>query len=201
MRPFRWCIGAALCCVFDPFFAVPGLAQSNTDLHLTLRRSSTSAVRTYAPVDHRAGAPPAQPGNLVVPPEYRQVVEMMLLKSPTFRRQCQRVANTARLVVAMTFDARRRQREAVAITRLLRTDAGFLRAMVEINDPVRQTELIAHELEHVIEYLDGIDLASKADLPSSGVHRAVVEGRRSIFETSRAVEIGLKVAREVRDRP
>jgi hypothetical protein len=199
MRPLRWCIGAALCCVFDPFVAVPGLAQSNTNLHLTLLRSSTSAVRTYAPVDHRAGAPPAQPGNLVVPPEYRQVVASMLLKSPTFRRQCQRVANTARLVVSMTFDTRRRHLETVALTRMLRSDAGFLRAMVEINDPVRQIELIAHELEHVIEHLDGIDLASKSEVPSSGVHRTVLDGRRPIFETSRAIEVGQKVAREVRD--
>jgi hypothetical protein len=201
MRPSHWCIGAALCCVFDLCGAVPGFAQSNTSLHRTLVRSSTSAVRTYAPADHRTGAPPVQPSNLVVPPEYRQVIEAMLLKSPTFRRQCQRIANTPRMVVSMTFDTRLRRPEVLAITRMLRTDAGFLRALVQINQPVRQTELIAHELEHVIEYLDGIDLASKAEQPSSGVHRIVVEGRRILFETSRAIEVGLKVAREIRDTP
>jgi hypothetical protein len=201
MRLSRWCIGAALFCVFDLCGAVQGFAQSNTGLHVTVLRSSTSAVRTYAPIDHRTGAPPTLPSNLVVPPDYREVVEAMLLKSPTFRRQCQRIADTPRMVVAMTFDARQKHPELLAITRLLRTDAGFLRAMVEIKEPVRRTELIAHELEHVIEHLDGIDLATKADQPSSGVRRVVVEGRRPIFETSRAIEVGLKVAREIRDTP
>jgi hypothetical protein len=55
-------------------------------------------------------------------------------------------------------------------------------------------ELVAHELEHVIEQLDRIDLPSKAALPDSGVHSLA----GNMFETTRATRVGLKVAQEVR---
>jgi hypothetical protein len=57
-------------------------------------------------------------------------------------------------------------------------------------------ELIAHELEHVIEQLDQIDLASLAALRDTGVRHAQGEG--VVFETARATQVGLKVTREVR---
>jgi hypothetical protein len=55
-------------------------------------------------------------------------------------------------------------------------------------------ELLAHELEHIIEQLDGIDLAAKAAVARSGV-RECVDGS---FETSRAVRVGTLVALEAR---
>ena len=58
-------------------------------------------------------------------------------------------------------------------------------------------ELIAHEMEHVIEQLDEIDLPSLADLPDTGVHHTLSAG--VTFETSRAAQTGLRVAREVRE--
>ena len=67
---------------------------------------------------------------------------------------------------------------------------------MEINPLGDFTELLAHELEHVIEQLDGIDLAAKAAVANSGV-RSCTDGT---FETSRAVRIGTVVALEARDR-
>ena len=71
---------------------------------------------------------------------------------------------------------------------------GQLVASVEINPYGDFTELLAHELEHVIEQLDGIDLAAKATVASSGV-RNCADGT---FETSRAVRVGTLVALEAR---
>ena len=73
-------------------------------------------------------------------------------------------------------------------------DGGQLIASVEINPYGDFTELLAHELEHVIEQLDGIDLAAKATVARSGV-RNCADGT---FETSRAVRVGALVALEAR---
>jgi hypothetical protein len=59
-------------------------------------------------------------------------------------------------------------------------------------------ELIAHELEHVIEQLDGVDLAAKADTDSSSVKRG--DTPEPAYETVRATRMGLAVAAEVRQR-
>ena len=67
-------------------------------------------------------------------------------------------------------------------------------ATVAINPRGDFTELLAHELEHVIEQLDGIDLAVKASVANSGV-RSCVDGT---FETSRAVRVGSVVAVQAR---
>jgi hypothetical protein len=66
--------------------------------------------------------------------------------------------------------------------------------VVEIMDHDNQEELIAHELEHVIEQLDGIDLHALASRPATGVH-VCADGA---FETTRAVKVGRAVAGEVR---
>jgi hypothetical protein len=58
-----------------------------------------------------------------------------------------------------------------------------------------QVELIAHELEHVIEQLDGVDLHARATLPETGV-RSLDEDAG--FETIRAVRAGRAASEEVR---
>ena len=83
---------------------------------------------------------------------------------------------------------------ARARTQIRRTAGGQLIATVEINPYGDFTELLAHELEHVIEQLDGIDLAAKATVARSGV-RNCADGT---FETSRAVRVGTLVALEAR---
>jgi Tol biopolymer transport system component len=60
--------------------------------------------------------------------------------------------------------------------------------LTNFDDPV---ELIAHELEHVIEQLDGIDLEAHARTGT------VSKREDGAFETRRAIEIGKRVAREV----
>ncbi len=53
-------------------------------------------------------------------------------------------------------------------------------------------ELVAHEIEHILEQLDGVDLKTQA---GSG---AVWKSDDGAFETRRAIEAGKRVAREIR---
>ena len=56
-------------------------------------------------------------------------------------------------------------------------------------------ELIAHEFEHIIEQLDGVDLAAHAAQRHTGV--TAIGHRHDIFETMRAKRAGLKVVSEL----
>jgi hypothetical protein len=84
-----------------------------------------------------------------------------------------------------------------ALTRLSRQADGSLHAEISVGRFDDDVELIAHEIEHVIEQLDEIDLSSLAALPGTGVHRTSLTDE--IFETSRAAQTGVRVAREVRE--
>jgi hypothetical protein len=86
------------------------------------------------------------------------------------------------------------------VTRFVRRPDGTLWAAIELNSGSDLTELMAHEFEHVLEQLDGIDLAQKAALVRSGVH-AVDNNKPAVFETIRAQKVGLRVAQEVRTDP
>jgi hypothetical protein len=57
-------------------------------------------------------------------------------------------------------------------------------------------ELLAHELEHVVEAIEGIDLAARARQQGSGVFR-VLEG---VFETARAKRAGRQAEAEIYHR-
>jgi hypothetical protein len=117
---------------------------------------------------------------------------MMLERSPMFRRQCLRLAAAPHLavVVRITHPTNAAPRARTQIRR----EGGQLSANVEINPYGPFAELLAHELEHIIEQLDGIDLAAKSNVARSGV-RLCADGT---FETSRAVRIGTLVALEAR---
>jgi len=75
----------------------------------------------------------------------------------------------------------------------LERDQGGLNAVVqiELRAPALYVEFIAHELEHVLEQLDGTDLARLARQGLDGV----VEGEGA-YETARARSVGRLVARE-----
>jgi len=53
----------------------------------------------------------------------------------------------------------------------------------------------SHEIEHVIEQLDDVDLAAQARLPDTGVHSVSADSH--VYETARALRVGLKVTEEV----
>jgi hypothetical protein len=138
----------------------------------------------------------ALPPNLLVSPVYRPLLESMLQRSPTFRRQCLRIANESWLTVSLRAAPPSWTHGVRAITRILRKPVGRMFASIELIPLSAGVEIVAHEIEHVIEQLDEIDLVSKATLAHSGVREHALPG--IAFETTRATRAGLKVAKEFR---
>jgi hypothetical protein len=136
------------------------------------------------------------PPNLVVPAMYRPLLETMLRDSPTFRRQCVRIAAEPGLTVHLTATPPPRRFDHRAMTRLTRDGQGHLTAGVNIGAFEDTPELIAHEFEHIIEQLDGVDLAARAAIAHTGV--VAIGHRGAVFETIRAQRVGARVVSELR---
>ena len=171
----------------------PARAQSSG---FDVARTSFTSVRAYIAAD----ATPAQfspPPNVVMSDTYRALVETMLSRSSTFRRQCARIASERGLLVRVSISTPSWRSDFRATTRMIRQDNGHLTAYIAIGPKYDVVELIAHELEHVIEQLDGVDLAQRAAAPHSGVSQ--LSGTPGIFETQRATRIGQRVSAEVRE--
>jgi hypothetical protein len=175
--------------------AVPAFAQS--DMSRAANLSSMDVVRVYVPVDARPAWSVTLPPNLKVPDIYRSYVKSMLRLSPTFRRQCLRIANALGLTVVLRQFLTPPPDRSRARTSFWTARDGRRYATVEIGPLDDQVELIAHEIEHVIERLDGVDLRARAALPGTGVHQSG-GGGDAAFETIRATRAGLAAAQEVR---
>jgi hypothetical protein len=155
-----------------------------------------SVVHEYVPSGSAIAGQVEIPSNLKVSSMYRERIEMMLSQSPTFRRQMLRIAGSHQLTVYLKMTAPLWPRGVRAMTQFVRAGTGLLAANIEIAPMHNDVELIAHELEHVIEQLDDIDVRARARQRNSGVHDAT--GGGTLFETVRATRIGQQVAREVR---
>lgn len=174
--------------------ASPALAQSSST-GFALDRTSLTSVREYV----AAEAVPRQlslPANLTIPPVYRPLLEDMLRQSATFRRQCVRIVGEPHITVELKIATPPWRSDIRAKTQISRRPSGHLHALIEIYALNDNVELIAHEIEHVIEQLDGVDLASHARLPNTGVHSLTPHSE--VYETARAVKVGLRVTEEVR---
>lgn len=115
----------------------------------------------------------------------------LLQRSPTFQKQCERIASAVVLrvsirVVYATASGR-------AQTTITRYDTGALRAEVLIRFGEDYYELLAHELEHVLEQVDGVVLRDEML-----AHRAWLTDNGA-FETKRAFEIGMRARQECDD--
>lgn len=170
---------------------VPGFAQTHT-VH---REAASGVVRVYV-ADRSPAAPAgALAPNLTVTSLFTQVVAEMLRRSPTFRRQCQKLAAAPHVRVDVQSTPQPRDRMD-AWTSITRDAAGAIRAAVSIAQPGRAEELIAHELEHVLEQIDGLSLAEMARVRGSGVRHCDC-GADEAYETIRAVRVGQQVAAEM----
>jgi hypothetical protein len=172
----------------------PTIAQSSSGFDIA--RTSFTSVREYVATDavpNYIAAPP----NVVVSDTHRALLERMLQQSPTFRRQCVRIAAERKLFINIGFAPPYTRTDLRATTFISRQANGRITASITIA-PVHDTvEMIAHEFEHIIEQLDGVDLAARAARPRSGVHEQ--SGTPGVFETVRATRIGQRVAAEVRE--
>jgi hypothetical protein len=130
------------------------------------------------------------PANLVVPDRLRPLVTTMWRNSPTFRRQCARLGENPGVVVHIELAAR--TRHGRALSRVQRHDGGVHASVqIEVRTPQLYVEYIAHELEHVLEYVDGTDVSRLARQGLDGVMNV-----RGQYETARARSVGRTVARE-----
>ncbi len=170
--------------VFVSWLLALGVAAGTT-------ASSRAADAGVAP---RSPQLPGLPANLYVDPALLAVVQLMVERSPHFRRQCQQIAATPRLHVSVAFATAYAPPHHPwrAHTVMRRFAHGHRIATVFLKRDDNLIEHIAHELEHVCEWLDGMDYAARARVDSS-----VWRLDASTFETSRAKLAGRTVRREV----
>lgn len=135
---------------------------------------------------------PRWPCRLVVNPTLRRVVEDGWERSATLRQQCDELA-AARAVVVLEWGSTDSQSQAIARTYV---DDGVVVAKVKIPPARDAIVLVAHELQHVLERVRGLDFQVEARRPGSGVWRAF-----GGYETQAAIDAGRQIAKELRDTP
>jgi hypothetical protein len=192
----RLALIASMMCGVTTTVSVSGFAQTNIANVIAAADSSRyAAVREYSGDRALPQGPRFVPSNIIAPQSHRALMEHMLRRSAMFRRQCQRIGATPDLLVRVE-SADVGSPWTRARTNIAKQPDGTLLATVQLAAPEHYVELIAHEFEHIIEQLDGIDLPSRARLGSTGVSRAFASA--NAFETERAKRIGMMVSAEVR---
>ena len=157
-------------------------------------RQAVNPVRQYVS-DETVAAWMSIPANFIIADVYRPVVERMLHSSQTFRRQCARLAAAPRWAVFINVRSTPRRYGVRAVTAVTPQLGGRMAAFVEVFETGSDVELIAHELEHVLEQIDGVDLRSLVARRDSGVRSVSTDHPR--YETRRAARVGAMVSREV----
>ncbi len=140
--------------------------------------------------DARPARIPQWPCRLVLKPPLLGVVEAAWQRSATLQRQCRALAG-ARAVVVLEWG--KTDSQSRAMTRMAVDAGGVVIAYVTIPPVSEAIELVAHELEHVIEKAHGVELDAESKRRGSGVWRAY-----GGFETQRAIDAGRQVAKELR---
>ena len=159
---------------------------------VTLARSPESSARA---VRMAACDAPALtlPDSIQLSDGLQPVVQWALEHSPSFRRQCRALAAAPDLRATVKVAVRPAGATARARTSFRQGEWGALAAEIEIRSAPDLTELLAHEFEHLLEQLDGVDLQA---LSRKGKARRLADGA---FETERAIAAGHQVAGEVVD--
>jgi hypothetical protein len=150
--------------------------------HILLAATLTASVSA----DGKSGVP----ANLK-PGAFQSIVEMMWQASPTFKRQCLRIAAQKTLTVRLRAESNRGPGSPRARTEFSRRDGVLTRADVVVSDLRDRVELIGHEFEHIIEQIEGVRLRETACVGTNTV--------TSVFESCRAMEIGRRIAREIEE--
>jgi hypothetical protein len=131
--------------------------------------------------------------NVRVGPFIEPCLRTMLGRSQTFRKTYIEIARRRDMSVSIAFDLRSDASVKRAATEVRRLGTGDRVAAIRLYTTRHVVELIAHEMEHVREQTEGVNLPLMAEIHWSGIIRV----GRNAFETQRAVDVGLAVAREV----
>jgi Tol biopolymer transport system component len=191
----------ALSCAFLMFSELAGVLVASSDEPLgavsscEVRHQLVRTTRTGDAPDLTEGPlvrPVVLPSNLEVASVFRPFLDKMWQASPTFRGQWRRLsAGTGARLSVLVEDLPRPSASFKARTLLRYQDGLLVSAQVYLKPSLDAPEFIAHELEHILEQLDGVDLQAQA---GNGVVWKAGDGA---FETRRAIEAGRRVAREI----
>jgi len=132
--------------------------------------------------------------NIQVGDPFKSVVDHVLASSPTFSRQCERIAALPMVRVSIRALPKEEQSCCRARTTIRRYSSGALIAWIEIPSlatELEYAELLGHEFEHILEQIDLVDLEAQADQGAGA--RRVEDGA---YETERACLAGEAVALE-----
>jgi hypothetical protein len=132
------------------------------------------------------------PANLQVADMYRPLVLDLFARSAPRERQCLTLAAATHVQVVLVSPVRLFGHCRARAT-FLRDSSGQLRVLIEVPGGIDYPELLAHELEHVLEQIEGLDLPEMARLRRTGVRQVGAE----VYETARAQGAGRKAAREL----
>jgi hypothetical protein len=152
-----------------------------------------SVTTTEAAVEYLGAAPglngavtsPVLPCRVLAQARLQPIVEASWAGSPTFRKQCLALAQ-AGAVVLLQIDSVEQTRWA-AESRIGRLPSGRVMARVRVRDGRESPEVVGHELEHVLERIEGRHPALDPGGTSAG----------GAYETRRAQRAGRQVAEEV----
>jgi hypothetical protein len=137
----------------------------------------------------------AQRSFIVVAPFFQDLVDDLVAGSATLRAQYQRILSASRVGVWIQPPADR-QGGRSARARITRSTNGLVLARVELSTPLRTfeyAEMLAHELEHVLEQIEGVRLHDLAG-GRSGEATVLYDGS---YETERARQAGRAAALEI----
>ena len=130
------------------------------------------------------------PANVNLPRDLERAITRIYDRSATFRAQCERIAEAGNVTITVRIDTAI-PAHCRAFTVVQRRN-GRIRAEVHLPPNSDHSELLAHEFEHVLEQIEGLDLRTLARVKGSGVR----EIEYDLFETDRAQAAGRVVAVE-----
>jgi hypothetical protein len=134
---------------------------------------------------------PFLPANVFLLHDIEEPLRRIYERAPSFRAQCARIAAAKGLRVTVRIDPRMPSR-CRAFT-LLRHSGGQIFADVHLRPSSDHAEMLAHEFEHILEQIEGLNLRTLSRAKGSGVR----EVEYAVFETDRAQAAGEAVAEEV----
>lgn len=130
------------------------------------------------------------PANVFLLHDIAEPLARIYEQAPSFRAQCARIAAAEGLRVTVRIDPLIPSRCRAFTT--LRRSGKRLFADVHLRPSSDHAEVLAHEFEHILEWIEGIDLPRLSRMKGSGVR----ELEFAVFETDRAQAAGRAVAAE-----
>jgi len=130
------------------------------------------------------------PANVFLLHDIAEPLARIYEQAPSFRAQCERIAAAEWLRVTVRIDPHIPSRCRAFTT--VRRSGERLFADVHLPPSSDHAEMLAHEFEHILEQIEGLNLRRLSQVKGSGVR----EVEYAVFETERAQAAGRLVATE-----